>query len=441
MPILNTLSRVFLGQSEPAPRVAVETKAAPVASIVPAVSYPQYRVLNTASFNPLARPASNPVFLSILGRIQAAARVVDWKAVWVKADGTEQDAPASSIARLLDRPNAEQTWAAFINQYLTQLLQCGNVFIYCDRVLAPSINAGQAQELRIMPADTEVVGGTDWRTPVTGYKAPRANGGFDLFTADEVLHVRKWQLADNDPYGLSPVTVAALQLQNLTEATRQRLKQLAAGGPNVLLFGKESDKSDPLTSEQAEALVRKVTGPQKMTYVEGEYGTVQAGLSPVDLDIINSIKLDAGQVADVLGFPAQLLSTSEGNTFSNVGEANKALYADCVLPLLWELMDGLNHKLAGDRYRFRIDTSGVESLKPNLAPMLTALASANYLSVHQKLNMLGLDKPEGDDAYLLATGVRVVKELKETPEPVAAEVPKVPTDAEVTDQNAPQNLA
>jgi HK97 family phage portal protein len=439
MPILNTLSRVFLGQSEPEPRGAVETKAQPVVSIVPTVNYPQYRVLNTSSLNPLTRPASNPVFLSILGRIQAAARVVDWKAVWVKADGTEQDAPTSALTRLLDRPNAEQTWAAFVNQYLTQLLQHGNVFIYCDRVLAPSINAGQPQELRIMPADTEVIGGDDWRTPVSGYKAPRANGRYELFTTDQVLHVKKWQLADNDPYGLSPVTVAALQLQNLIEATRQRLKQLAAGGPNVLLFGKESEKLEPLTQQQGDELVRKVSGPQKMTYVEGEYGTVQAGLSPVDLDIINSIKLDAGQVADVLGFPAQLLSTSEGNTFSNVGEANKALYADCVLPLLWELMDGLNHKLAGDKYRFRIDTSGVESLKPNLAPMLTALAGVNYLSTHQKLDMLGLDKPEGDDSYLLPSGITVVRELKETPVEPAPEA--TPDTTEATGKNEPAQAA
>ncbi|WP_354582768.1 phage portal protein [Hymenobacter sp. UYCo722] len=289
-------------------------------NLPPAVSYPNYRLLNPGSLSPLANPlATNTVFLAILGRIQAAARVVDWKAVWVKADGIEQDAPTSPMARLLTRPNAEQTWAAFVNQYLTQLLQHGNVFIYCDRVLAPSLNAGQTQELRIMPYATEVIGGQGWRQPVVGYKTPRVGGGYDEFTTDQVLHVKKWQLNDNSAYGLSPVQVAALQLQNLSLATRQRLKQLADGGPNILLFGKAGNAEvAPLTSEQSKALVREITGPNKLTYVDGEYGTVQAGLSPVDLDIINSVKLDAGMVCDVLGFPHQLLSTSEGNTFANV---------------------------------------------------------------------------------------------------------------------------
>jgi phage portal protein BeeE len=155
MGFTDTLKNWLYVQDTPA---AVETKVMPPVSIAPAASYPNYRVLNAGSLGTnlgTNTQATNTVFLSILSRIQSAARVVDWKAVWVKADGTEADAPTSPMARILTRPNAEQTWAAFVNQYLTQLLQHGNVFIYCDRVLAPSINAGQAQELRIMPSTTE----------------------------------------------------------------------------------------------------------------------------------------------------------------------------------------------------------------------------------------------------------------------------------------------
>jgi HK97 family phage portal protein len=429
MGFTDTLKNWLYVQDTPA---AVETKVMPPVSIAPAASYPNYRVLNAGSLGTnlgTNTQATNTVFLSILSRIQSAARVVDWKAVWVKADGTEADAPTSPMARILTRPNAEQTWAAFVNQYLTQLLQHGNVFIYCDRVLAPSINAGQAQELRIMPSTTEVIGGQGWRQPVLGYQVPLPSGGYDQFTPDQVVHVKRWQLLDTSPYGLSPVQAAALQLQNLSMATRQRLKQLADGGPNVLLFSKASPELESLTTAQSDALVRKVTGPNKMTYVEGEYGTLQAGLSPVDLDIINSVKLDAGMVADVLNFPAQLLSTSEGNTFANVGEATKALYSDCVLPLLWELMDSLNHKLNDAKYRIQLDTSGVEPLKPNLVPLLTALASADYLSVHQKIDMLGLEKPIGEDVYILTKSAKVVKDLKEAPTSEALEIPTAPSAA------------
>ena len=441
MPLLDTLKSWVIAQ--PAP-VTAETKGAvPTVNIAPTVNYPNYQLLNVANYNPRLQPASNPVFLSILGRIQAAARVVDWKSVWVKADGTEAPAPTTTMGRVLTRPNPEHTWSGFVNQYLTQLLQHGNVFIYCETVMAPSTNAGQLQQLRIMPSTTEVVGGNNWRSPITGYLVPRQAGGYDTFAPDQVLHVKKWQLRDNDPYGVSPILAAALQLQNLSEATHQRLKQMAAGGPSVVAFSMNPEAED-LSSEQAAAFARRINGPEKFTYVNGQIGTTQVGLSPVQLDIINSVKLDAGMIADLLMFPAQLLSTSDGNTFSNVGEANKSLYANCVLPLLWELEDALNHKLADSKYRVRIDTSGVESLKPNLAPLLKALDNASYLSTHQKMSILGQDPLDGqEDFYVLPKGASVVDlDFNPLGTPPAPALPAAPGDAlGKTGENAPANPA
>jgi HK97 family phage portal protein len=444
MPLLDTLKSWVIAQ--PAP-VTAETKGAvPTVNIVPTVNYPNYQVLNVANYNPRAQPASNPVFLSILGRIQAAARVVDWKAVWVKADGTEAPSPVSTLTRTLTRPNPEQTWSGFVNQYLTQLLQHGNVFIHCETVLAPSTNAGQLQQLRVMPSNTEIVGGQGWRQPVVGYRLLLLSGGYDTFTPDEVVHVKKWQLRDNDPYGVSPILAAALQLQNLSEATHQRLKQMAAGGPSVVAFNMDPT-AEGLDGEQAAAFARRINGPEKFTYVNGQIGTTQVGLSPVQLDIINSVKLDAGMIADVLQFPAQLLSTSDGNTFSNVGEANKSLYADCVLPLLWELEDALNHKLADTKYRARIDTSGVESLKPNLAPLVKALDNANFLTTHQKLRLTGQDPiPGSKDGYVLAKGaVAVDLDFNPLGPPPASVLPAAPAALGAspgkTGGNAPANPA
>ncbi|MET4072985.1 hypothetical protein [Hymenobacter sp. UYCo722] len=86
-------------------------------------------------------------------------------------------------------------------------------------------------------------------------------------------------------------------------------------------------------------------------------------------------------------------------------------------------MDSLNHRLSDNKFQIRIDTNGVEPLKPNLVPLLTALATADYLSVHQKIDMLGLEKPIGEDVYILTRSAKVVKDLKEAPTPTALEVP------------------
>jgi HK97 family phage portal protein len=135
-------------------------------------------------------------------------------------------------------------------------------------------------------------------------------------------------------------------------------------------------------------------------------GTEQIGLSPLDLDLLNSLQADAGMIADLLHYPAILLSGSKSTTFNNYEQAEKALYNNCVIPLLYDLKEGLNQRLGGafgDKVYIDYDLSNIEVLKPNLAALITAAATANFLTINEKRKMAGYPAlVEGGDGFLLS---------------------------------------
>ena len=383
-----------------------------------------YSILNGSPATPLTRDDAqlNVVFGAILNGIQTAAKSIPWNVYQLQQDENAQKVQDHPLGRLLYRPNPQQSWGDFVTQYLGHLISTGNVFILAIRNEA-GLNKGQVQQLWVMPTSTEILPSTGWMTAVRGYRVAREDGGYDTFRSDEVLHLKKFNLG-NSPYGLSPITAGTLPLTSITYALNQRIQQLANGGPKTVFFNANEQVDGTLTEEQEHSLYAKLNrrGAQA-TYLDSKIGSAQLGLSPVDLDLLNSVQADAGLIADLLNYPSILLSGTKSSTYNNVAEAQKALYTNCVIPHLHELRDGLNFKFGGaykDKVYIDLDLSGIEVLKPNVTALITAANSADFLTTNEKRRIAGFPVIPGADGYVLAQGQVYYAKLEDAQAAAAA---------------------
>lgn len=360
---------------------------------------------------------ASSVFYSILSAIQTTAKSIPWSVYKVTGkDENGQKVPNHPLSSLVYRPNAYQSWAQFIVRYIGLRLATGNVFILV-------LGQGSALELHLMPSNTEVIAGPSWVEPIAGYRVPRQAGGYETFTLEQVVHIKNFNL-DNTLYGVSPVQVGALAIRSLDLNMKQRIYQAAKGGPDRVFWNLETAES--LTEEQELDTYKKLRSPRTYTYLNNPIGTEQIGLSPLDLDLLNSLQADAGMIADLLHYPAILLSGSKSTTFNNYEQAEKALYNNCVTPLLYDLKEGLNQRLGGafkDQVYIDYDLSNIEVLKPNLAALITAAATANFLTINEKRKMAGypaLKAKDGGDGFLLSAAdvySTTINEEHEQPQP------------------------
>ncbi|UPL50552.1 phage portal protein [Hymenobacter sublimis] len=406
MSIYSTIKNAF------SPKPQVETKAITGVDEIGRMRPINYGGSPTFTIQDLTKvnAQNNSVFYTILTSIQTTSKSIPWNVYKVnKNDDNAQKLPKHHLASLLYRPNPYQTWTQFVVQYIGHYLTDGDAFIYVIWNTS-GLNTGKPQELHIMPRGTEVVAGTQWLATVQGYRIP---GATTVIPAADVLHMKAFNL-DGSLYGYSPVKAATLQLASVDFALKQHIKQLNMGGPKVVVF--PTDVAEELTEQQENELDQKINQSQRFTWSAYPLDTAQIGLSPVDLDILNSINADTGMVADLLGYPSVLLSGTKSSTYNNVAEAQRALYNNCVIPILKDFRDGLNHwlgKTYGDDVYIDIDTSGIEVLKPNLSELITAAAAADFATINEKRRMVGLPALEGGEGFLRSAAISYVKTIDE----------------------------
>jgi len=138
--------------------------------------------------------------------------------------------------------------------------------------------------------------------------------------------------------------------------------------------------------------------------LEGGLAWQQMGMSPVDMQIIETKYSSARDVALALGVPPQLIGIPGDNTYANYAEARLAFWEDTVIPLIDMIADDWNAWLA--------DAEGI-NLRPNL-DMVPAIADkrrtlwdmadkATDLTINERRDMKGYEPIQGGDVLLVAS--------------------------------------
>jgi HK97 family phage portal protein len=349
------------------------------------------------------------VYKAINEHITAAKQAV-WVVTRVAADGTAKPVgPNDPLAKLLARPNPQQGTAAFMGAFAGFYKISGNGYIEAVK------GTGRLPvELYVHRSDRmKVIAGNDGPA---GYKYTVDGQSKTFPESDGVIRHLKTFNPLNDWYGLSPLEAAAydVDIHNQSLAWNKALLDNGAKPSGALVYDPKEgsstldDDSYKRLKQQVDEMYSGAANAGRPMLLEGGLKWVQFGLTPSDMDYINSKNTTARDICTAFGVPPQLLGIPGDNTFSNLKEARMGFWEQAVLPDLYELRDELNAWLCpmfGDDYRLAIDEDAISALSPRREAIWDKVQGAQFLSINEKREATGYTPltTGGDDILVPAT--------------------------------------
>jgi len=315
----------------------------------------------------------------------------------------------SRLNDLLKYPNGEDTWGDLVEQWCGFKLITGNSFIYA-KLIEAGANQNKPFELYALPSQyMAIIANINEFPPVrAGYQL--YFGEMWTFDPKEILHDKfynpQWSVTGQQLYGQSPLRAAARTLTRSNEAKTASVAAFQNGGPAGVLFMND-DRFDPTSgTQQAQALKTAISqkgGSSNFNSIAVSGYKVDwkaIGLSPVELNIIESEKWDMKALCNIYGVPSQLLNDADNKTYNNQLEGEKALTLRCAIPLLDALTENLNRKLhtdwgyKGTNLYVGYDMKVYQELEANKSEQATWLDKAWWIAPAQKMEIMGIKVPD-----------------------------------------------
>jgi HK97 family phage portal protein len=325
----------------------------------------------------------------------------------------------SYLNELLKNPNPEEgsTFSDLFADSSVFKLLMGDRMIWADRLTAGA-NKDKPFSLHVLPTqDMSIVVTSTF--PISIFKYQLQLSGVLTLDKESILHDKyfnpNYDINGSHLLGLAPMK-AALRLTDRSNAENAAaLSSYQNGGPRVIVSVDEPNWSDGTSkAAQAKAIKQILTsdeyvGPDNINRIATSAYNMKAtpvGLSPVDLDIIESEKWSLRRFCNVFGgVPSQLLNDPDNKVYNNSVEGEKALTSRCALPLLTAFRDKLNQKLQTDwgykgknvfvDFDMNVFTELQEDLRTKWA-YVKELPTTN----RRKLEMMGEDAPQGFDDFM-----------------------------------------
>lgn len=241
----------------------------------------------------------------------------------------------------LARPNNEQDGVTFREAVLGWYLIAGNAFIYAIRSGAgagmgkkPSSGGAPDELWSLDPNKVHPL--PDPQKGVVGYEYDDFKDDQKTIPAANIGHLRTWN--PKDPIlGLSPIEVAALMVdqQNAARKWNLALLQNMAKPSGAWVTEAALNKTDRDRLE--ERLNEKLAGARnagRVPVLDAGAKWTQTSLPPSELDWMESLRYNAGQIANLYNIPPQLIGDTSATTYNNMEQAKAASYTEAIFPAL-----------------------------------------------------------------------------------------------------------
>jgi HK97 family phage portal protein len=218
-------------------------------------------------------------------------------------------------------------------------------------------------------------------------------------------------------YGLSPIRAGRRVVTKSNASYDTMVSAFQNQGAQGMITGEANAGEQSLTPEQAEMLKqryqREYSGPKnkgKPIITSAALKWQQMGMSPADLAIIESDKMDLRTICNIFHVPSELFNDASNKTYSNTKEAGSAIYTNAVIPALTAFRDAINQFIRS-KYQEKIyidfDTSMISELQDDLTLMTAALSGAWWLTPNERRSMMSFDEVENPmmDDYWTPSGL------------------------------------
>ncbi|WP_449396509.1 phage portal protein [Devosia riboflavina] len=298
------------------------------------------------------------------------------------------------LKTLLQRPNGRQSGAEMLEAVYAYLQTAGNAYLQ-----AGIVDGGVKALFVLRPDRMRVVAGGDGWPVAYDYTA----GGKTVRISQEIaplpgiLHMALFHPMD-DHYGMGPLEAAqtSLDIHNASAQWNKALLDNAARPSGALVY---SAGGGTLTEEQfrrlKEELEENFSGAAnagRPMVLDGGIDWKAIAMSPREMDFIEARHAAARDIALAFGVPPMLLGIPGDNTYSNMAEANRALWRQTLVPLVVRVSQELSLWLgpAFEGAEVVPDFDEVEALAEDRAALWARVGGAEFLSDAEKREMVGV---------------------------------------------------
>lgn len=223
---------------------------------------------------------------------------------------------------------------------------------------------------------------------LSGFRYEDGKRGMN-FTPGEVIWFRYPNPAD-EFRGLSPLEAARVSVETSVDAMRANASIFRNGmSPGGILSPEDSSVS--FTREERELLEaqlsRRLSGADRrhrMMVFSHRVNLSTPTLSPKDAEFLSLMGWTLNDVCRVFQVPPMKVQDFSRATFSNVEQADKALWTDAIIPELSMLAAELTEQLApmfGDDLEVQFDTSGIRALQEDMTEITDQMGKLAAMGV------------------------------------------------------------
>jgi HK97 family phage portal protein len=314
-------------------------------------------------------------------------------------DGSRQEDRDYPLWRVLNfQPNRYQTRTEYFESLMLNLVTCGNSYSELIKT-----SRGIVSFIPLMAAQMKVKLLTDGSIQ---YEYTDLNSSTRIIPSDKIWHVK---LFGNTIVGMSPLGYARQSL-GIAQATDARVGKLAKNGGKTSGILSIDRVLSPPQREQVRANMQDIAEGEtdSLKILEADMKFQQVGLSPQDLQMLESRRFQIEDIARFMGVPSVLINDTAGSTVwgSGVNQLIGGFYKLNLNPYLERIESSIKRHLmpVEDWESYDIEFDFDSLLRSDRDTRLTANAKAinsGQLSPNEARNDEGRpDKEGGDSIYL-----------------------------------------
>lgn len=361
--------------------------------------------------------------------------------VTTSRDGEQQPVPDHPLVALLKRPNphydGDALWAATITSYCVS----GNAFW----LKARAAGVGAPVELWYVPHWQVIPQWPQDGSQFISHYLFRVNGKADQrLELDDVVHFRFGLDLYNQRSGVARLGPCLSEIVTLNEAntyTRAILSNMGVPGVMISPGTPEDQIPEPERDRIRREWAAKYTGDGRglPSVAERQVKVEKIAFSPEELALDRLPQRAEATICAALRVPAMVAGLNVGNeqrTYANYGEARRAAYEDCLMPLQARFAGTLDHALLPDlgnpdTEQVRWDYEHVRALAEDedaKANRATGLFLGGLVTRNEGRVMVGRKEigPAGEVYFLPKGGALVTEDGEEVGAPEPAPPPMLP---------------
>lgn len=359
----------------------------------------------------------NVISFRCVDLISKSVSTIKWKVMETKSDGFKEEISSHPLLDLMSRPNPQQGWSAFIKALISYLVMSGNSYIRRTAPLSGP-NKGIPKELDLLRPDRmKILLSSSGELAGYEYTKPSIYTGSIAYTQQylinpiigqsDVLHLKLFNPVD-DNYGASITEPIAREVDTSNTATEWNKKLLDnEARPGMILTYKKN-----LTEEQFQRIKtqmdEKHSGSKnagRNLILEDADGTTVTthGFTPAEMDFIEGNREMARRISLGYGVPPQLLGIPGDSTYSNFEQAREAFWDETVIFYAGFIQTEFNNWFFPKQSKIGLEYSleGIPAYYSRQSKLWERAKSADFLSINEKREMVGLEKTPGGDVVLI----------------------------------------